>query len=90
MESNNILKFPGSAISHIDGGGGGGYDEGMESRIAKLEASSAHIERDITEIKTDLRDMKKYMREDFRLLFSAIIAAVLGLAAIMAKGFHWI
>jgi len=30
------------------------------------------------------------MQTDFRLLFGAIIAVTLGLAALMAKGFHWL
>ncbi len=39
----------------------------------------AQIEKDITEIKTDIR-----------LLLGAIIATALGLAALLAKGFHWL
>ena len=51
----------------------------LDARVARLEASVSHIERDITEIKTDLR-----------LLLGALIVAVLGLAGLMAKGFHWL
>lgn len=62
----------------------------MEARIAKLEASTAHIESDIRDIKTDLREIKTHAREDFRMLFGANIVAILGLAGLMAKGFHWL
>jgi tetrahydromethanopterin S-methyltransferase subunit G len=33
--------------------------------------------------------MRDAMERDFRLLFGAIITVALGLAALMAKGFHW-
>lgn len=65
----------------------------MEARIAKLEASVEHIQTDVAEIKTEFRDVRKDITAirtaDFRVLFGAIIAATLGLAAVMAHGFHW-
>ena len=70
------------------GGSGGG--DGMEARIAKLESDVEHIQRDVTEIKTDLRDIKKDSKVDFRILFGALIAAAIGLAGLMAKGFKWL
>lgn len=69
--------------------GGGGTSNGMEARVAKLEATIEHVQRDITDIKTDIRTLVGNARTDFRLLFGAIITATLGLAAVMAKGFHW-
>lgn len=78
----------------IDRGGDGGDDGGMEARIAKLEASVEHIRSDTAEVKSALvRQADKIdaiRTTDFRLLFGAIIAVALGLAGIMAKGFHWI
>ncbi len=66
----------------------------MEARIAKLEASVEHIQADVAEIKTDFREVRKDIAAvrtvDFRVLFGAIIAATLGLAAVMAHGFQWI
>jgi hypothetical protein len=62
----------------------------MEARVAKLEAHIEHIQGDLNEIKTDIREIKRDARNDFRLLFGAIIVAVIGLAGLMAKGFHWI
>lgn len=49
-----------------------------------------HVQQDIRDIKTDVRDIKSDARTDFRLLFGALIAATLGLAVMMAHGFHWI
>jgi len=62
----------------------------MEARIAKLEASVEHIQSDVKDIKSDIRDIKKEAREDFRVLFGSIIVAILGLAGLLAKGFHWL
>ena len=56
----------------------------------RLEAHIEHIQSDIDEIKTDVREIKRDARTDFRLLFAALIFVALGLAGLMAKGFHWI
>lgn len=65
----------------------------MEARVAKLEASVQHMERDIGELKADVRqiraDITGIRTTDFRLIFGAIITVALGLAGLMAKGFHW-
>ncbi|RYH67826.1 MAG: hypothetical protein EON54_03760 [Alcaligenaceae bacterium] len=63
---------------------------GMEARIAKLETAVEFIQRDVGDIKTDIREMKGHARTDFRLLFGAIITVAIGLAGMMAKGFSWI
>ncbi len=81
--------------------GGGEPPSGIEPRIARLETSVAHIERDAAEIRVDLKDLRietraefkglrKTDESNFRLLFGALIAVALGLAGIMAKGFHWL
>lgn len=50
----------------------------MEARIARLEAHIEHIREDVSSIKVDIR-----------ILLGMIIAAALGLAGLMAKGFGW-
>lgn len=83
------------------GGGGGdkppvdpslrsGDNGPMEARVARLEADVEYIKRDVSEIKTDLKEFRKEAREDFRVTFGVIVFVTLGLAALMAKGFHWI
>ncbi|VTU37121.1 hypothetical protein [Variovorax sp. PBL-E5] len=62
----------------------------MEARVAKLEAAMEYVQRDLGEIKTDIREIKRDARTDFRALFGALIVVALGLAGIMAKGFHWL
>jgi len=63
---------------------------GMEARIAKLEAAVEFIQRDLADLKTEVRGLRTDARTDFRLLFGSLIAVALGLAALMAKGFQWI
>ncbi|MES2017327.1 MAG: hypothetical protein V4484_12600 [Pseudomonadota bacterium] len=66
------------------------YNLAMEARIAKLEAAVEFIQRDIRDLKDDVRALRKDLSTDFRLLFGASITAALGLAAVIAKGFGWL
>jgi hypothetical protein len=77
----------------------GGGD--MDARVAKLEAHVEYIRRDLDDLKTDMREfrgetkasfsgVRTEMKSDFRLVFGALIAASLGLAGLMAKGFGWL
>ena len=66
------------------------YYIGMEARIAKVESAVEYIQRDILDIKQELRSMRKEMSTDFRILFGAIITLAIGLAGLMAKGFGWL
>jgi hypothetical protein len=65
------------------------YTVAVEARIAKLEVAVEYIQRDIKELKDDVRALRKELSTDFRLLFGALISTTLGLAALMAKGFGW-
>ena len=85
---------PGVMDQHGTIGGGnppttGGPGDGMEARIAKLESDVSHIETSLTDIKTDIRELRNCAKDDFRVLFGAIIVATLGLATLLAKGFQW-
>ena len=62
----------------------------MEAKVLKLENAVEYMQRDISEIKMDIREIQKDFRTDFRLLFGAIIAVALGLTGLIAKGFHWV
>ena len=42
------------------------------------------------DIKADLNVIRADLRTDFRVTFGATITVALGLAVMMAKGFHWI
>ncbi|WP_183085079.1 hypothetical protein [Trinickia fusca] len=62
----------------------------MEARVARLEATAEHIQRDVSGLKLEIRDLRTSMLADFRMTWGALIAASLGLAGMMAKGFHWL
>jgi|SRR5947209_2741299 hypothetical protein len=79
-----------SSLPPLAPGGSGPHDPGMEARVAKVEAAVEHIQVDTRDIKMDLREIRQDARTDFRLQFGALIAVALGLAGLMAKGFHWI
>ncbi|ELG2962690.1 hypothetical protein RRK58_003199 [Vibrio fluvialis] len=78
--SNDMPRKPGGN----DGG------NGLEARVAKLESSVEYIQRDIADIKADIKEIRHNQRSDFRTLFGALISVALGLAALMAKGFGWL
>ena len=78
------------AVRRLAAGGGGSHFDGMEARVATLEAHAAHIQSDVAEIRADIREIKREARADFRITWGAIIAATLGLAGLLAKGFGWL
>ncbi len=84
-----FVVHSGGPLQTQHGTGSGGGDNTLD-RIAKLEKSVEYIERDIGEIKDDTKEIKKHAREDFRVLFGAIILTALGIATILAKVFNWL
>ena len=66
----------------------GGND--METRVAKLESHLEYIHRDLGVVATDVKEIRKDMREDFRIIFGALVVVALGTAGIMAKGLGWL
>lgn len=62
----------------------------MEARIARLESHVEHIQSDLTELKADVRELRRADETNFRILFGALITVALGLAALMSKGFGWL
>jgi hypothetical protein len=84
------LQEANSESGRLKSGGGGGTSDGMEPRVAKLEAAVEHIQKDISEIKTDIRGLRDMQWSHFLILFGAIIFVALGLAGLMARGFKWL
>lgn len=41
----------------LNDGGGGGTSDGMEGRVAKLEAHMEHLQADVAEVKADLKSV---------------------------------
>lgn len=73
--------------------GGGGGNDGMDVIKYRLDSLEKRFDRlDVRLDKVDVRLDKIDDRHDrdFRVLFGALIAVALGLAGLMAKGFHWL
>ncbi|MAL41415.1 MAG: hypothetical protein CMO04_16225 [Thalassospira sp.] len=68
------------------GKGGDGGDDGMESRVAKLEALAESTDKRLSLVETDLRSLSAKLDKYFLLG----IAAIVGLAGLIAKGFGWL
>lgn len=69
---SNIVNFdPAKAVAERNAdipqrlakGDGGGDDPGMEARVAKLEATAEYIQRDVAEIKADLKATNEAVRK---------------------------
>jgi len=83
--------------SPLPTGGDGGHFDGMEARVAALEAHYSHIKEDVSELRKDVRELRSELKTDFRWLLSILISVaaalgglILGLAGMVAKGFHWL
>jgi hypothetical protein len=67
-----------------------GGEPPMDARLAKLEASMEYVQRDVSDIKTDIRRIQDAVDSKFLLTFGSLIVVAVGLAGIMAKGFGWL
>ena len=90
-----VVNTDGSSYLGNEFGSGG--DGPMDPRIAKLEADVDNIKTNIGDMKvdnrasfgkidTDIRDLRSTERTSFLWL----LAALFGLAGLIAKGFDWI
>ncbi len=62
----------------------------MEARLAKVEAAVEYVQRDMSDIKIDIRRIRDALDSNLRLYFAALIFVALGLSGIMARGFGWL
>ena len=69
----------------------------LEPRVARLEVRMDHVERDLAEIKAELRSIRQTLdrindrlNSDFRITWAGIIATNLGLGSLIAKGLGWL
>ncbi len=65
-------------------------DHTMESRIAVLEEIASSTKSTLRELREDVRWVRDKQETDFRIMFGVLITAALGLATLMARGFHWL
>lgn len=73
-------------------GGGGGNDgiDVIKYRLDSLEKRYDRLDVRLNKVDVKLDKIDNRHDRDFRVIFSALIAATLGLAGLMAKGFHWL
>jgi hypothetical protein len=65
-------------------------DTAMEARIAVLEEIAVSTRATLKDLRNDLRTVRARQEADFRILFAALIGVALGMAGLVAKGFHWV
>jgi 2-hydroxy-3-keto-5-methylthiopentenyl-1-phosphate phosphatase len=61
----------------------------MEARVAVLEQIAASTNEILSEIKADIREIRRDQKNDFRITFGALITLAVGMAGLMAHGFKW-
>jgi hypothetical protein len=69
---------------------GAANESGTEGPVAKLQAVIEDVQRDIAEIKTELLILRSDKRSELRWVVAALLVVALGLAALLAKEFHWL
>ncbi len=61
----------------------------MEARLASLETHTQHIITNVGDLRADVRRLESKIDSQFIILAGMVIGAILGLAGLVAKGFHW-
>jgi hypothetical protein len=85
------LPFPDRDLRwQADLKGAAADESGTEARVAKLQGVIEDVQRDIAEIKTELLILRSDIRSDLRWVVAVLLAVALGLAALLATGFHWL
>jgi hypothetical protein len=69
---------------------GAADERATDEREAKLEALTEYVQRDIAEIKTELEILRRDIRSDLNSALVVLLAVGIALAALLAKGFHWL
>lgn len=66
----------------LPGGGDGGNNGGMDGRIAKLEADMEYVKRDVSELRTDMRDVRdRAVKIEERMATKTFVFSVYGIVS---------
>ncbi|HEY3846295.1 MAG TPA: hypothetical protein VGL95_04195 [Acetobacteraceae bacterium] len=83
-------------MNNLAGGGSPPHDPGMEARVAVLEEIASATKQATMDLRQEVREtnrrvdaLRDAVENNFHIMFGALITTALGLAALMAKGFHW-
>lgn len=66
------------------------YPNSIDTRVALLEQSIAHINETLLRIEQDTKEFRREVKSDFRWVIGLMIAFGSGVLGVMAHGFHWI
>jgi hypothetical protein len=61
------------------------YDLLYEQRMSRVESAIENINENLSDLKSENKEIRKQMSTDFRWLLVLMIS----LLGVMAKGFHW-
>lgn len=91
------VSAPPGVISEFASDATRGHHAHIDVRVSRLETGMEYIRDDIRNLRLELRDTRtelrteiRELRTDFRFLLGSFITFGLGLAGMMAKGFHWV
>jgi hypothetical protein len=65
-------------------------DMELNVRVAKLEEKINGFDKRLDLVEKDLRELIKKVDGHFMILSGMIITVAIGLAGLLAKGFHWL
>ncbi|MQB37635.1 hypothetical protein DXT97_12615 [Agrobacterium tumefaciens] len=66
----------------LKSGGDGGNNGGMDGRIAKLEADMEYVKRDVSELRTDMRDVRdRAVKIEERMATKTFVFSVYGIVS---------
>jgi hypothetical protein len=93
---NAAAELEMDGVNNLAGDGSPPHDPGMAARVAVREEiasatkqATADLHLEVRETNRRLDALREAVESDFRVLFGAVITVAIGLAALMAKGFHW-
>lgn len=88
-ETAKVIKF--SEFGRVAPGGKPPYDGGMElsERVVRVEEKLSGVDKRLELVEKDLRSLSSKVDSHFLVLAGMIIALGVGMAGLMAKGFHW-
>ena len=71
----------------LQSGGGGGTSDGMEARMAKVEAAVEHIQTGVYDLKNDVRELRTEVRSNFWRLISTGAGSVVLIVGMLITGY---
>jgi hypothetical protein len=71
-------------------GGSGGGGDGLEARVARVEAAVESVIATLSDIRSDVRELRTDQQSNFKFVLGAGAVATIGVLGTMAAGFGWV